>query len=327
MRPQCLTRFAALLTLLLVCHVGWSQQMSSIVGVARVLRGSFPTPVLVTLQVHGATYATTYTDAEGRFSFNALPANLFHVIINDEHYVPIDNQVVTRPDIAPLTILQLTLVPRETASPKSTGPQVVSASEFKVPKKALKDFERATKEEAEGKSDAAVEDYRKAIKQAPNFALAHNNLGALLVGKSEFAAAQQELEQSMKLDSSDPRPCFNMANLMLLNGKLEEADRYLQDGFRKQPDSAFGLFVQGSVFERAGKLEDAERALRRALQLDPKLSHPHLELVNVYLLANRRADAVAELHAFLHQAPSDPLAPKAREVLARLEATAPAMSK
>ena len=327
MKAQKLTRIAALLFLFTIGPVGWSQQLSSIVGVARVLRGSFPTPVLVKLEVHGATYAETYTDAEGRFSFNALPSNLFHVIINDENYMPIDNQVVTRPDITPLNILQLTLVPREFASPKKAGPYVISASDVNVPEKALKEFERGVKKESEGKPEEAVEYYRKALKAAPNFAMAHNNLGSIFVSKSAFDDAKKEFEQTISLSPGDAKAYFNMANLLLLTSKLEDAEHYLQQGFLKQPDSAFGMFVQGSIFERSGKLDDAEWALRRALQLDPKLSRPHLELVNVYLLANRRTDAVAELRAFLQQAPADPLAPKAREVLAHLEATSPAVRK
>ncbi len=114
-----------------------------------------------------------------------------------------------------------------------------------------------------------------------------------------------------------------MANLMLLTGKLQDAERFLQDGFRKQPDSAFGSFVQGSVLERNGKLPDAERALQRALELDPRLTRPHLELVNLYLRQERPADAIAELHKFLQQAPSDALAPRARDVLKRLESGNP----
>ncbi len=327
MRLQSLARFAALLLLLSVSHLAWSQQMSSIIGVVRVLRGTFPTPVLVKLEVHGATYAECYTDPEGRFAFNALPSNLFHVIINDEHYQPIDNQVITRPDITPLNILQLTLVPRESAFTKSTGAYVVSLSDVNVPEKALKEFERAVKKEADGKTEEAAEYYRKAIKAAPNFAMAHNNLGSLYVSKSNFAAARKEFEQTINLSPGDAKAYFNMANLLLLTSKLDEAERYVQQGFLKQPESAFGSFVQGSLFERAGKLDEAEQALRHALQLDPKQTRPHLELVNVYLLANRRADAVSELRAFLQQAPSDALAPKAREVLARLEATTPAVRK
>ncbi len=280
---------------------------------------------MVTLQLHGGTLTTTYTDGEGRFAFNNVLGNSYRVLINDDRYMPVDVEVVVRPDVLSVNILQLTLVARNAKSTATAGPYVLSASDLtrNYPKNALKEFERGVKMESKGKADEAIGHYLNAIQQAPDFAVAHNNLGSLYVGKSDFLAAQKEFADSIRLAPGDPKAYFNMANLMLLTGKLPDAERFLQDGFRTQPDSAFGFFVQGSVLERTGKLPDAERALQRALELDPKLTRPHLELVNLYLREERPADAIAELHKFLQQAPSDALAPKARDVLKRLEAGSP----
>jgi regulator of sirC expression with transglutaminase-like and TPR domain len=55
------------------------------------------------------------------------------------------------------------------------------------------------------------------------------------------------------------------------------------------------------------------------LDLDPKLGKAHLALVNLYLRQKRNTEAVAELQAFLKLLPDDPLAPKVREVLKRLQ--------
>lgn len=321
MRGQSLARVTALLLLLGAATAAWSQQTASIIGVARVLRGNFPEPVMVNLQLRGSTLTTTYTDGEGRFDFNNVLGSSYHVVINDDRYMPVDIEVAVRPDVLTVNMLQVTLVARDARSTATVGPYVLSASDLAghYPKNAVKEFERGVKMESEGKADEAIEHYLKAIQQAPDFAVAHNNLGSLYVAKSDFLAAQREFANSIRLSPSDSKAYFNMANLMLLTGKLPDAERFLQDGFRTQPDSAFGLFVQGSVLERNGKLPDAERALQRALELDPKLTRPHLELVNLYLREERPADAIAELHKFLQVAPNDPLAPKVREVLQKLE--------
>lgn len=75
----------------------------------------------------------------------------------------------------------------------------------------------------------------------------------------------------------------------------------------------------GTVYGRTGNAQQAEHSLRQALQLDPKLSKAHLELVNLYLQQQKPSDAATELRAFLKDAPHDPLAPKAKEVLQKLE--------
>ena len=51
------------------------------------------------------------------------------------------------------------------------------------------------------------------------------------------------------------------------------------------------------------------------------LSQAPLELVNLYLPQHRVAEAILQLKLFLKLFPADPLAPKARDVLARLEAS------
>lgn len=321
MRAQSLCRLAALALLFFAGQFAWSQQVGSIVGVIRVVRANFPEPVLVTLEFRGAPIQSSYADPEGRFSFNSLYANLYHVVINDEHYAPVNLSAELKPDIQPVLIMQIILVPRQHAGTTSSGPYVVGPSDFtkNYPRSAVKEYERGVKKESEGKADEAIEQYRKAIKDAPDFAVAHNNLGSLYIGKSQFPDAQKEFEESIRLAPADSKGYFNMANLMLLTGKLSDAERYLQEGFRKQPDSAFGFFVQGSVMERSGRLQEAEHALQRALELNPKMTRPHLELVNLYLREQRRADAVSELQKFLQVAPTDPFAPKAREVLNQLQ--------
>ncbi len=304
--------------------LAWSQQMGSIIGVVRVTRGSFPEPILVNLQTRGATMESSYADGEGRFGFNALYANVYHVVINDDHYLPVDEKVELKPDIQPVYILQINLMPRERHSGAANSkPYVVSAQDLtrKYPKGAVKEFERGARKEAEGKTEDAIQYFKKALKIVPNFAMAHNSLGAAYVSKSDFAEAQKELAEAIRLDQSSGSAYFNMANLMLLTSKLGQAGEYLRQGFFLEPESAFGFFVQGSVLVRTGKLPEAEASLQRALQLDPKMPRPHMELVNLYLREQRSTQAIAELHSFLQVAPKDPLAPKAREVLQRLERT------
>jgi TolA-binding protein len=63
--------------------------------------------------------------------------------------------------------------------------------------------------------------------------------------------------------------------------------------------------------------------LRRSLELDPLMSKAHLALVNLYLRQKRNREAAAELRDFLKTFPEDPFAPKAKQVLGKLEASNP----
>jgi tetratricopeptide (TPR) repeat protein len=222
------------------------------------------------------------------------------------------------------TMVRLSLVPKEIARPESppagSNPHMVGSVELKqFPRPALKEFDKGIKAEKDGRIEDAISHYQRAIKLAPDLYPARNNLGSAYLGKSQFAAAQEQFETVIKVNASDASAYFNMGNLFLLTQNYLEATRWVNEGLSKEPNSSFGHFLLGSVFTRVGKNDLAERELRTSLQLDSKLSKAHLALVNLFLQQQQPVYAAEELRHFLKDVPDDPLAPKAREVLKKLE--------
>ena len=318
---------------------GQTQQTGSVVGRVRIVPGGPPPePVLVTLQARGITVNTIFTDAEGRFVFYGLPSNLYHVVVNDPKYQPAEMQVTVNPAILATAYVQFNLYPKDpqngggtTAQPAASGgnPYLVNVADYAkdFPKKAVDEFQKALKAEQKGKTDDAIQHYRKAIEIAPSFYPARNQLGVAFLARKDFAAAQTQFEEVIKLNQSDANAYFNLGNVFLLTRQFDDAQRLLEEGLRKQPNSGLGHFLLGSVYGRVGKLSEAERALHDAIQFDPGLSRAHLELVNLYLREKRAPEAISELRFFLKTFPADPMVPQARQVLSRLEGPAPQASK
>jgi tetratricopeptide (TPR) repeat protein len=307
-------------------------QYGSIVGQVRVARSAFPSKaVLVLLNTRGATIASAYTDNEGRFTFNGLLGNPYRVVINDPDYAPVDELIALDPSTGAVRMLNITLVPRaDVAEPKSgeetdvgigTNPNVTSPAGLRhtIPDSALREFKAGVGAEKKNKVEDATRHYRRAIELAPDFYEARNNLGSLALSHSDFSTAREQFETAMKLNPSEAASYFNLANVFILTKNPAEAVKVARDGLRLQPTSAFGHFVLGTALGNAGNAIDAERELRRALELDSKMTKAHLALVNIYLQQQRRDSAVEELRSFLKSSPDDPFAPKAREVLKRLE--------
>jgi len=299
----------------------------AIVGQVRLARGSFlPNRIQVTLQTRGITVSQAWTDTEGKFLFRDLPANLYHVTIADEKYDSYEVEVKVDPHISPINILTINLRPRveagnEITSPiYGTNPYLVDLAEYErnFPKKAVKEFKRGAESQLKGNYDDAVQHFQTALKLAPDFYPAHNNLGAIYLGGRKFSEAQAEFEAVLKLNQSDTQAYFNLGNVFLLTKRYAEAANMVQDGLRRQPNSAFGRFLLGSVYERQARVPEAEKALQEAIRLDPGLARAHLQLVNLYLRQERNGDAIGELRLFLEKFPSDSLAPHANEVLQRL---------
>jgi Tfp pilus assembly protein PilF len=330
---------SALLALLSISNQLCAQQnqLGKIIGTVRVVKGDFPPrPVLISLEMRGSPITSSYCDDQGRFGFYSLVANEYRVSVSDDDYEPISITTDVDPSLSPTNFVDIRLVPRASARkdplPGRVGgsnPFLVDPAEYlrQFPKKTLKEFEKGRDADQKGNFDSATEHYLKALEYSPTFYPAHNNLGAIYLGRQNFGAAELEFEAALKTNQNDGQAYFNLANVLVLTQHYVEAQKKIDEGLQRRPDSAFGKFLQGSVYTHTGHAELAEKSLQGALQLDPKMSQAHLELVNLYLQQKRAGDAIAQLETYLKTFPESPFAPKARDLLKRLHSEGASTAK
>jgi tetratricopeptide (TPR) repeat protein len=294
-----------------------------------VIRTDLPgTPIQVDLVLRGATITTAYASNQGKFGFYSLSGNPYHIVINDERFYPVDQQVLLDPSVSSIKMVQISLTPRTPTAPtdtlakqKGNNPYIVDLEQYRrnFPKKAVKEFDRGLKADAANKHEEAIRHYQEALRIAPDFYPAHNNLGSDYLAMADFPSAQAQFESAIKLNQSDAEAYLNLANVQLQTKSYESALNNVKEGLRKNPNSALGKFLLGSIYERMSRFQEAERALREAVNIDPTMSRVRLELVNLYLAQKRKPDAVAELKDFVKAFPDDPMTPKARQVLEKLQ--------
>lgn len=326
---KCYPRILLALTLLLPGDLFGQVILGRVIGQVRTPSGDYPArQILVELRLHGGTVESVYTDNEGRFGFSNLQANGYRIVINDEEYYPVEERADVNPDVAPYTRVLINLRSREekkddpkNVRPSGSNPYLVDPVDYnkRFPKKALKEYERGIDAERKGNHDDAIAHYQSALKIAPEYYPAHNNLGSLYLSKADFTSAEEQFQAAVRLDRNDAQAYFNLGNLFLLKGRYSESEVALSSGLQRQPDSAFGHFLQGSLYGRTGKLPEAEKSLRAALQLDSTMWQAHLQLVSLYLQQQRRQHAIDELQVFLKAFPSVSAAPKAKELLQKLQ--------
>lgn len=315
--------------ILSVACLAQQQTLGSIIGHIRVDGGGAPSDsVLVSLQVRGAPMDSVYSDSSGTFGFHSLVADPYVVIVNDDHYQPVQRSVTIDPAmLSPVQFVDIVLVPKSNQSasaPKiasGVNPNMVDIHNYekRFPKAATKEFKKGLSADGSGRKDDAILHYQKAIVMAPDFYYAHNNLGSDYLSKSDFAAARKEFERVIELNQSDAAGYFNLSNVCMLSGQLSDAGKYLDEGIRRQPDSALGTFLRGSLDIRLGMLPEAEGNLRRAITLSPSMTEARLQLVNLFLKEGRKQDAKSQLQDFLGTFPDSPMAGQAKQILLRLE--------
>jgi len=318
------------------CVPAYAQQqtLGNVIGHIRVQRGDAPPQrVLVTLEMRGAPMDSIYSDSSGTFGFHGLYPNPYYVIVNDDNYEAVRRPVVIDPTMmSPAVFVDIVLVPKKkdkpdaAASPNPNGsnPDMIDVREYadRFPKRAVKEFEKGLGADAQGKHDDAIRHYLKAVEIAPDFYLAHNNLGSAYQSKSDFPNARKEFERVVQLNQSDAAAYFNLSNVYMLTGELPQAQQYLDEGLRRQPDSALGQFLLGSLDLRLKKLPQAELALLRAIELSPTMPQPRLQLVNLLLEQGRKEAAESQLRDFLDKLPDSPFSVQAKQVLQKLQAPA-----
>lgn len=319
------------LAFFLFCSMPMLAQLNSgsIAGQVRVTPGTeLPKPVLINLESRGSVVNTVYTDGEGRFGFNGVVGNIYHIRIDDDTYLPANETVMIDGKTKPVAMVSILLNPRnpeKTDSRTLSGgnPHLTSSADLKdlFPRSAIKEFDAGVKADARHEPDDAIKHYEKALKIAPDFCPACNNLGTAYLNKGLYAAAEGQFQHAVRLNSNDAAAYFNLGNLYYLTHHNDDSLNWVNQGLSKEPSSAFGHFLKGSLASATGANLQAENELQRSLELDPKLSKAHLALVNLFMRQKRNPEAADELRSFLKISPDDAMAPKAREVLKRLEDT------
>jgi Flp pilus assembly protein TadD len=317
-----------LLVLLLVSAAALrAQDTGNIAGQVRLQNGSFPNDrIQIDLEGRGSLVNRTYCDFEGRFGFNDLLPNSYYVVIEAEGYQPVRQQVVINPRFIQTNVVHVVLrrseeKPRESPDglPGSNG-NLVDVSDFakKYPPSVLKEFEAGRKAEERRDSTSAAGHFQEALRLAPDFYPARNNLGTLYMKKGDLEAAEQEFRQVVEQDRNSGQAYFNLGNVLYLTRRYDEAKRILEDGLRREPTSAMGYYLLGSVLVRLDDLKGAEERFRAAREFDPKMPQAPIALATLYLQTGRQREASDMFESFLRQFPKDPMVPKVRDALNKL---------
>jgi Tfp pilus assembly protein PilF len=130
-----------------------------------------------------------------------------------------------------------------------------------------------------GELDAAIAEFREAIKLAPKNPEVHNTLGNALRAKGERESARAaflEGARLQKLKSNNQAATFatNTGIQKMKSGDLTAAMELFEKAIGLDPEYAPAHYQLGLALQKRGKQTEAQRAFSRARQLDPKLRMP-----------------------------------------------------
>jgi tetratricopeptide (TPR) repeat protein len=129
-----------------------------------------------------------------------------------------------------------------------------------------------------GRTNEAVESFRKAVDRNPNSAEAHNGLGTALHKMGRIQEAVESFRRAVQI-----KPDFAEAlnNLGVANGHLgrdQEAIETLKQAIRVKPDFAAACNNLGLVYSKAGRHTEGIRYYKEAVDLSPEFAEAQYNL-------------------------------------------------
>jgi tetratricopeptide (TPR) repeat protein len=120
-----------------------------------------------------------------------------------------------------------------------------------------------------------IDAIKKAIELDPNFAIAHETFGTLLLATENRGEAQKQYREAITLEPKFAGPHAKLANLLRLIGRLDESAKEFQQALGLNPD-ADAHYDYGLLLRQMENENDAEREFQSAVNIAPKTTGDHV---------------------------------------------------
>ncbi len=164
-------------------------------------------------------------------------------------------------------------------------------------------FDRAWNLGEKGETEAAIAEWRRALKLSPDDAKAHNNLGIVLWRKGQFDEAVTHYLKALEVKPDYPEASNNLGVAFVHRGKWDAAITQFQKALQTYPDSADLHNNLGRAYAGKGKFDKAIEHWRNAVRLKPGSADAHNNLGTGFFRAEKWDQAISELQKAVEISP------------------------
>lgn len=159
-----------------------------------------------------------------------------------------------------------------------------------------------------GRYDEGISFYNEAIRLDPDFALAYNNKGLVLVDFQRYTEALQAFDEAIRSEPESPDAYFNKGNVLDDLGRYAEALSAFEQAVRLDPTDARAYFNKGNMLKNLQRYEQALVAYNQAIRLDPSLAKAYISKGFVLDELRRHTEALACFEQAIRLDPTDAMA-------------------
>jgi Flp pilus assembly protein TadD len=126
-----------------------------------------------------------------------------------------------------------------------------------------------------GRDDLAVSFIEEALKEDPDVAAFHNNLGFSYQALGSLIEAKEHFLCAIRLQPDFAMPHNNLGNIYRSQGDTQSAAQCYSEAIRRQPDYAEAHGNLGVIFQELGQFDNALRFYEEALRFNPQHVEAH----------------------------------------------------
>ncbi len=169
----------------------------------------------------------------------------------------------------------------------------------------------------DGRTDEAIDDFRRALKLSPDHLIALNNLGSAYRQQKLWDDARKTYERALEVDSSDAEANYGLGMVFAQSDDTAQAFDFLQKALKLRPVYPEALNNLGILYLRTQRRNDAVASFEESIRVAPAFDQSYLNLARVYALEGAPEKARAVLLDLLKQHPGHAQAQKMIEALGR----------
>jgi tetratricopeptide (TPR) repeat protein len=158
--------------------------------------------------------------------------------------------------------------------------------------------------QAEGRLDAAIEHYRRAVGIDPSYVPSYSNMGAALLASGDSAGAVAAYERALAIRPDFHDAHYNLGNALIAQGRPAAAIPHFEQALAGMPQGVDAQTNLGIALMLAGRTDQALAALQRAVVLAPKSAPARHALGQLLVEQGRLSEAIEHLSIAAGLAPA-----------------------
>jgi protein O-mannosyl-transferase len=156
---------------------------------------------------------------------------------------------------------------------------------------------------AQGKTDAALVEYREALRIKPDYPDPYDNVGLVLWRRGQREDAAAQYRTALRYDPDAAETHNNLGVVLTEMGQTEDAIGHLSDAIRLDPDFAVARNNLGNALRNSGRIPEALAQYELASRLKPDYADPYNNIGAILAQQDRRDEAAAQFRTALRYDP------------------------